>query len=251
MAGHSKWANIKHRKAAVDAKRGKLFTKLSREITVAARQGGGDPEYNFALRLAIERAKAANMPSETIERAIKRGTGEIEGEKLEEAIYEAYGPYGVAMLIQVVTDNRNRTVAELRHILSKRGGSLGESGSVMWQFDRKGAITVDADGMDPEEVALLAIDAGAEDFELDQNLVSIYTDPSELEAVKQELESQGMRVVNAELSLLPKTALQLEPEQALQVLRLMEALEELDDVQRVYSNLDISDEVITRFQEAA
>ena len=251
MAGHSKWANIKHRKAAVDAKRGKLFTKLSREITVAARQGGGDPEYNFALRLAIERAKAANMPSETIERAIKRGTGEIEGEKLEEVIYEAYGPYGVAMLIQVVTDNRNRTVAELRHILNKRGGSLGESGSVMWQFDRKGAITVDADGMDPEEVALLAIDAGAEDFELDQNLVSIYTDPSELEAVKQELESQGMRVVNAELSLLPKTALQLEPEQALQVLRLMEALEELDDVQRVYSNLDISDEVITRFQEAA
>jgi len=251
MAGHSKWANIKHRKAAVDAKRGKLFTKLSREITVAARQGGGDPEYNFALRLAIERAKAANMPSETIERAIKRGTGEIEGEKLEEVIYEAYGPYGVAMLIQVVTDNRNRTVAELRHILNKRGGSLGESGSVMWQFDRKGAITIDADGMDPEEVALLAIDAGAEDFELDKNLVSIYTDPSELEEVKQELESQGMRVVNAELSLLPKTALQLEPEQALQVLRLMEALEELDDVQRVYSNLDISDEVITRFQEAA
>ena len=251
MAGHSKWANIKHRKAAVDAKRGKLFTKLSREITVAARQGGGDPEYNFALRLAIERAKAANMPSETIERAIKRGTGEIEGERLEEVIYEAYGPYGVAMLIQVVTDNRNRTVAELRHILNKRGGSLGESGSVMWQFDRKGAITIDADGMDPEEVALLAIDAGAEDFELDQNLVSIYTDPSELEAVKQELESQGMRVVNAELSLLPKTALQLEPEQALQVLRLMEALEELDDVQRVYSNLDISDEVITRFEEAA
>jgi YebC/PmpR family DNA-binding regulatory protein len=251
MAGHSKWANIKHRKAVEDARRGKLFTKLAREITVAARQGGGDPEYNFALRLAIERAKAANMPSDTIERAIKRGTGEIEGGELEEVIYEAYGPHGVALLIQVVTDNRNRTVAELRHIFNRRGGSLGETGSVMWQFDRKGAITVDADGMDPEEVALQAIDAGAEDFELDGNLVSIYTDPADLEQVKRELESQGMHVINAELSLVPKTTLQLDAEQALQTLRLMEALEELDDVQRVYSNLDISDEVVARFEEAA
>lgn len=250
MAGHSKWANIKHRKAAEDARRGKLFTRLAREITVAARQGG-DPEYNLALRLAIDRAKAANMPSDTIERAIKRGTGELEGGELEEVIYEAYGPHGVAMLIQVVTDNRNRTVAEIRHVFNRRGGSLGESGSVMWQFDRKGSITIDADGMDPEEVALLAIDAGAEDFELDKNLVSIYTDPSELEAVKRELESQGMRVVNAELSLLPKTTLQLDAERALQILRLMEALEELDDVQQVYSNLDISDEVVARFEEAA
>ncbi len=251
MAGHSKWANIKHRKAVEDARRGKLFTKLAREITVAARQGGGDPEYNFTLRLAIERAKAANMPSDTIERAIKRGTGELEGGELEEVIYEAYGPHGVALLIQVVTDNRNRTVAELRHIFNRRGGSLGETGSVMWQFDRKGAITIDADGMDPEEVALQAIDAGAEDFELDGNLVSIYTDPADLERVKRELESQGMHVINAELSLVPKTTLQLDAEQALQTLRLMEALEELDDVQRVYSNLDISDEVVARFEEAA
>lgn len=251
MAGHSKWANIKHRKAAQDARRGKLFTRLAREITIAARDGGGDPDYNFALRLAIDRAKAANMPSDNIERAIKRGTGELEGGQLEDIIYEAYGPNGIALLIQVVTDNRNRAVAEIRKVFNRQGGSLGESGSVMWQFDRKGRIVVETDGSDPEELALLAIDAGADDFEIDEGLISVYTVPSDLEAVKSQLESSGARVTDAELTLVPKTTLQLDEPQALKILRLMEALEDLDDVQQVISNLDISDEVIARFEEAA
>lgn len=251
MAGHSKWANIKHRKAAQDAKRGKIFTSLAREITVAARDGGGDPQFNFRLRLAIDRAKAANMPSDTIERAIKRGTGELEGVQLEDITYEAYGPHGIALLIQVVTDNRNRTVAEIRKVFNRQGGSLGESGSVMWQFDRKGRIVIETDGADPEELALLAIDAGADDFEIDESLISIYTVPSDLEAVKKELESSGARITDAELTLVPKTTLELDQEQALKTLRLMEALEELDDVQQVISNLEISDEVIARFQKAA
>lgn len=251
MSGHSKWANIKHRKAAEDAKRGKVFTRLAREITIAARDGGGDPEYNFTLRLAIDRAKAANMPSDTIERAIKRGTGELEGGHLEEIIYEAYGPNGIALLIQVVTDNRNRTLAEMRKIFNRQGGSLGESGSVMWQFDRKGRIVIETDGSDSEEIALLAIDAGAEDFEVDEDLISVYTAPTDLEAVKNRLEGDGALIADAELTLVPKTTLELDAEQTLKTLRLLEALEELDDVQEVYSNLDISDEVVARFEEAA
>lgn len=251
MSGHSKWANIKHRKAAEDARRGKLFTKLAREITVAARDGGGDPEYNFALRLAIDRARAANMPGDTIERAIKRGTGELEGGRFEEAIYEAYGPNGIALLIKVVTDNRNRTVAEMRRIFNRQGGSLGESGSVMWQFDRKGRIVVETDGTDPEEMTLLAIDAGAEDFEIDGDLLSIYTAPTDLEVVKHRLESGGAHIADAELTMVPKTMLELDAEQTLKTLRLLEALEDLDDVQEVYTNLDIPDEVLTRFEEAA
>lgn len=251
MAGHSKWANIKHRKAREDAKRGKLFTKLAREITVAAREGGDDPEYNFTLRLAIDRAKAANMPNDTIERAIKRGTGELEDGELEEIVYEAYGPSGIAMLIHVVTDNRNRTVADLRKVFNRQGGNLGESGSVMWQFDRKGRIVIQADGSDPEELTLLAIDAGAEDFEIDEDLVSIYTVPTDLEAVKDQLEEDGAQIADAELTMVPKTTLQLDQAQALKALRLMESLEDLDDVQQVYSNLDISDELAARFEEAA
>ncbi|MFQ5593674.1 MAG: YebC/PmpR family DNA-binding transcriptional regulator [Anaerolineae bacterium] len=251
MAGHSKWANIKHRKARQDAKRGKIFTTLAREVTVAARSGGDDPQFNFRLRLAIDRAKAANMPNDTIERAIKRGTGELEGAQLEDITYEAYAPHGIALLIQVVTDNRNRTVAELRKVFNRQGGSLGESGSVMWQFDRKGRIVVETDGSDPEELALLAIDAGADDFEIDEGLVSIYTVPSDLEAVKNELESSAASITDAELTLVPKTTLELDGEQALKTLRLMEALEDLDDVQQVISNLDISDEMIAQFEEAA
>ncbi|MFQ5855754.1 MAG: YebC/PmpR family DNA-binding transcriptional regulator [Anaerolineae bacterium] len=251
MSGHSKWANIKHRKAAQDARRGKLFTRLAREITVAARDGGGDPEYNFTLRLAIDRAKAANMPSDNIERAVKRGTGELAGGQLEDIIYEAYGPNGIALLIHVVTDNRNRAVADIRKVFNRQGGSLGESGSVMWQFDRKGRIVVETDGSDPEKLALLAIDAGADDFEIDEGLISVYTVPSDLEAVKGQLESEGIPVTDAELTLVPKTTLELDQEQALKTLRLMEALEDLDDVQQVISNLDISDEVIARFEEAA
>lgn len=251
MSGHSKWANIKHKKAAEDAKRGKLFTRLAREITVAAREGGGDPEYNFTLRLAVDRAKAANMPNDTIERAIKRGTGELEGGQLEEIIYEAYGPNGIALLIHIVTDSRNRTVAEIRKVFNRQGGNLGESGSVMWQFDRKGRIVLETDGSDPDELALLAIDAGAEDFEIDEDLLSIYTAPTDLEVVKDQLESGGVHIADAELTMVPKTTLALNQEQALRTLRLMETLEDLDDVQQVYSNLDISDEVAARFEEAA
>lgn len=251
MAGHSKWANIKHKKAAEDAKRGKIFTKLAREITVAARDGGGDPEYNFTLRLAIDRAKAENMPSDTIERAIKRGTGELEGGNLEEIIYEAYGPSGIAMLIQVVTDNRNRTVAEMRKVFNRKGGNLGESGSVKWQFDRKGRIVIEIDGTDAEEWALLAIDAGAEDFEIDEDLLSVYTAASDLEAVKTQLEDNAAEVSDAELTMVPRTVIQPDQEDAMKALRLMEALEDLDDVQQVYTNLDISDELAARFEEAA
>ena len=251
MAGHSKWANIKHKKAAQDAKRGKLFTKLAREITVAAREGGGDPEYNFTLRLAIDRAKAANMPNDNIERAIKRGTGELDGGELEEIVYEAYGPNGIAMLIQVVTDNRNRTVAEMRKVFNRKGGALGESGSVKWQFDRKGRIVIETDGSDPDELALLAIDAGAEDFEIDEDLLSIYTVPSDLEAVKNQLEEDGAEVSDAELTMVPKTMIQLDQTEALKAMRLMEALEDLDDVQQVYTNLNISDDLAARFEEAA
>lgn len=250
MAGHSKWANIKHKKAAEDAKRGKLFTKLSREITVAARDGG-DPEYNFALRLAIDRAQAANMPNDTIERAIKRGTGELEGGPLEEIVYEAYGPGGIALLLHVVTDNRNRTIADIRKVFNRQGGSLGESGSVMWQFDRKGRIVLKLDGSEPDKLALLAIDAGAEDFEIDDDLLSIYTSPADLEAVKEYIESDGVEIDDAELTMVPKTTIELDQDQALKTLRLMETLEDLDDVQQVYSNLDISDEVVARFEEAA
>ncbi len=251
MSGHSKWANIKHKKAREDAKRGKLFTKLAREITVAAREGGGDPEYNFTLRLAIDRAKDANMPNDNIERAIKRGTGELEGGELEVIIYEAYGPSGIAMLIQVVTDNRNRTVAEMRKVFNRKGGNLGESGSVKWQFNRKGRIVIEMDGADSEEIALLAIDAGAEDFEIDGDILSIYTMATELEAVKNQLEGDGAEVSDAELTMVPTTTIQPGQDSALKAMRLMEALEDLDDVQHVYTNLDISDELATRFEEAA
>ncbi|MBS1254038.1 MAG: putative transcriptional regulatory protein [Anaerolineales bacterium] len=251
MSGHSKWANIKHKKAREDAKRGKLFTKLAREITVAARGGGSDPEYNFTLRLAIDRAKDANMPNDNIERAIKRGTGELEGGELEEVIYEAYGPSGIAMLIQVVTDNRNRTVAEMRKVFNRKGGNMGESGSVKWQFDRKGRIVIKTDGADSEELALLAIDAGVEDFEIDGDILSVYTMATELEAVKNQLEGDGAEVADAELTMVPTTTIQPGQAPALKAMRLMEALEDLDDVQHVYTNLDISDELATRFEEAA
>ena len=251
MAGHSKWANIKHRKSRQDAKRGKIFTKLAREITVAAREGGGDPEYNITLRLAIDRAKAGNMPNDNIDRAIKRGTGELEGERLEDIVYEAYGPGGAGLVIQVVTDNRNRTLADLRKIFNRQGGNLGESGSVMWQFDRKGRIVVDTGNADPDELALLAIDAGADDFEVDEGLISLYTEPTDLDSVRTEVAEAGVTITDAELTMIPKTPLALDQAAALKVLRLMEALEDLDDVQQVYSNLDISDDLLTAYAEAA
>jgi len=248
MSGHSKWATIRRKKSAADAKRGQLFTKLGRAITVAAREGGGDPNANFSLRLAIQRAREANMPMDNVERAILRGTGGGEGEQYEEIVYEGYGPGGIAMLIQVTTDNRRRTVAEVRSTLTRAGGSLGGAGSVAWQFDQKGVIVLDPEEHGPEELALLAIDAGAEDVDIDNGQVEIRTDLLTFQVVKEALEGQAT-IISAELSMVPKTVIQLGERDALRSMRLMEQLEDLDDVQGVFTNLDISDELIAQMAD--
>jgi YebC/PmpR family DNA-binding regulatory protein len=249
VSGHSKWSQIKRQKGAADAKRGQLFTKLGREISVAARDGGPDSEANARLRLAVQRAREANMPMETIDRAIKRGSGGGDAAALEEVVYEGYGPNGAAILIEALTDNRNRTVAEIRNVFTRGGGSLGESGCVAWLFDSRGVISVqpDGDGADPEEVALKAIDAGADDFRVDDDGIEIYTEPSEVESVRAALERQHVRVNAAETAMVPKTTLELDPKDTVTVLRLMERLEELDDVQRVYSNLELSEEALKQY----
>ncbi len=244
MAGHSKWANIRHRKAAQDAKRGKIYTKLAREITVAAREGGGDPEKNPRLRAAIEKARKFNMPKENIERAIKRGTGELKGETYEEVTYEGYGPGGVAIIVKCLTDNRNRTASEVRHVFSKHGGNLGTSGCVSYLFERKGVITVPAEKFDEETVMMAAIDAGAEDVVNEDGRFVIYTEPSDLEAVRKGLIDAGIEVEEAKLDLIPTTTTRVEGENAQKVLKLLMALEELDDVQEVYSNFDMPEEVM-------
>ena len=245
MSGHSKWAQIKRAKGANDQKRGQLFTKLGREITVAAREGGPNPDGNARLRLAIDRAREANMPMDTIQRAIQRGTGGGEGSSLEEVVYEGYGAGGAALLIEATTDNRNRTVAEVRATLTRGGGSLGESGSVAWNFESRGVIVAQAQGKDdPEELALKAIDAGADDFSVDGNEVEILTDPTQLEAVRRSLISSGATVSSAELTMVPRTQIELPQDQTLAVMRLVERLEDLDDVTRVYTNVHISDEVL-------
>ncbi|RKQ63985.1 YebC/PmpR family DNA-binding regulatory protein [Thermovibrio guaymasensis] len=244
MAGHSKWANIRHRKAAQDAKRGKIYTKLAREITVAAREGGGDPEKNPRLRAAIEKARKFNMPKENIERAIKRGTGELKGETYEEVTYEGYGPGGVAIIVKCLTDNRNRTASEVRHVFSKHGGNLGTSGCVSYLFERKGVITVSAEKFDEETVMMAAIDAGAEDVVNEDGRFVIYTDPSDLEAVRKGLIDAGIEIEEAKLDLIPTTTTRVEGENAQKVLKLLMALEELDDVQEVYSNFDMPEEVM-------
>jgi len=244
MSGHSKWAQIKRQKAVVDARRGQLFTKLSREITVAVREGGRDPDLNRRLRLAIERAKDNNMPQDVIERAIKRGTGELEGATLVEANYEGYSPGGAAILLQVLTDNPNRTVAEIRHLFERAGGSLGEKGCVSWLFETKGVINLDPAGNDPEELALLAIDAGAEDVKVEDEVVEVYTRPEDLERVHRELAERGLRVSLAEISLIPQNYVRLDEKVALQALRLLEKLEEVDGVQRVFTNADFPNEVL-------
>jgi len=244
MAGHSKWANIRHRKAAQDAKRGKIYTKLAREITVAAREGGGDPEKNPRLRAAIEKARKFNMPKENIERAIKRGTGELKGETYEEVTYEGYGPGGVAIIVKCLTDNRNRTASEVRHVFSKHGGNLGTSGCVSYLFERKGVITVPADKFDEETVMMAAIEAGAEDVVNEGEKFVIYTEPSELETVRKGLVDAGVEVEEAKLDLIPTTTTRVEGETAQKVLKLLMALEDLDDVQEVYSNFDMPEEVM-------
>ena len=250
MAGHSKWKNIQRRKTAMDAKRGKLFTRLAREIIIAAREGGGNPDANPRLRMAIERAKAHNMPKENILRAIRRGTGEEQGERLEEVYYEGYAPHGVALMIYCVTDNRNRTVSELRHLLSKHGGSLGESGSVAWQFERMAYFSIPAQGHDPEAILDLAIEAGADDVEFDEDFIEIYGPVQAFKAISDALEQAGIKPDEAGLKMVPKQKLTLPPEQAAQVLRLIEVLQDLDDVQEVYSNLDITEEAVAQFEAA-
>ena len=245
MSGHSKWAQIKRAKGANDQKRGQLFTKLGREISVAAREGGANPEGNARLRMAIDRARESNMPMDTIQRAIQRGVGAGEGAQLEEVVYEGYGPGGAALLIQATTDNRNRTVAEVRATLTRGGGSLGEAGSVAWNFESRGVVVAQPRGReDPEDLALQAIDGGADDFSVDGQEVEVLTAPAQLDQVRRALEQAGARIVNADVAMVPKAQLELPPEQSGQVLRLVERLEDLDDVSRVYTNVRISDEVL-------
>jgi YebC/PmpR family DNA-binding regulatory protein len=247
MSGHSKWAGIKHKKAVVDAKRGKVFSKLSKELTVAAKIGGGNLEMNPRLRLAAEKAKEANMPSDNIKRAIQKGTGELPGTSYEETTYEGYGPGGVALLIEILTDNKNRTVGEIRHILTKHNGNMGEAGCVSWMFDKKGYILVAKKGIDEDSLMSLALDAGAEDFKSDpeEENYEITTLPEDLNSVKQFLEEKGIAMDLAEITMIPQNYVKLESKDAGKMLKLMEALEDHDDAQNVYANFDIPDELMT------
>jgi YebC/PmpR family DNA-binding regulatory protein len=241
MSGHSKWHTIKHKKGALDAKRGKLFTKLIKEITVAARTGGGDVDANARLRKAVSDAKAGNMPNDTIDRAIKRGTGELEGVSYEEITYEGYGPGGVALMVESVTDNRNRTVAEIRHMFSKNGGNLGEAGSVGWMFDKKGYIVVDKSTKSEDELFEIVTDAGAEDLRDDEDNFEIITSPDSFHSVLAAVKSAGIEPEVAEVEMIPQTYIKLGGPEARQMLKLMEVLEDHDDVQKVSANFDIDE----------
>lgn len=244
MSGHSKWSSIKHKKAAVDAKRGKMFTKLIKEITVAAREGGGDPDTNPRLRTAVANAKAQNMPNETIERGILRGTGQLPGTSYEEIIYEGYGPKGVAIIVEVVTDNRNRSTSDLRNILSKNGGNLGERGCVSWMFDKKGLVVIDKDNADEDDLIMIALDAGAEDIKSEDDSYEIITEPQDFESVRNAVQEAGIEITLEEISMIPQTTVKLDGKEALQLLKIIGSLEDHDDVQNVYSNFDIPDELI-------
>lgn len=249
MAGHSKWANIKRKKGANDAKRGKMFTKLIREVEVSARMGGGDLHSNPRLRDAINEAKAQNMQKDTIQRAIKRGTGELEGQNFEEITYEGYGPGGVAMLIESLTDNRNRTVAEIRSLITKSGGNLGESGSVAWIFDKKGVISLKKNAAPEEKLIEVALEAGAEDIKDEGINWDILTEPTLFSPVKTALEGMGISLEEASLSTIPKNTIKIEGETAEKMLKLMDHLEELDDVQKVYANFDIDEKELERLSQ--
>ncbi|MBN1375685.1 MAG: YebC/PmpR family DNA-binding transcriptional regulator [Dehalococcoidia bacterium] len=250
MSGHSKWSSIKRAKGVTDARRGAQFTKLTREIIIATRQGGPSPEGNFRLRLAVQKAREANMPKDNIENAIKKGSGVGEGATLTEMVMEGYGPAGVAIMVEAMTDNHNRTVAEIRSTFMKYNGNLGENGSVAWMFDNTGVITVDTEGIDPDEFALTAIDAGAKDAKEDKGSLEIYTDPKDFETVRLAIEKRK-KIISAEVTMLPKNTISLPEKESLQTVKLIDKLEDLDDVQHVYSNLDYSDALIEKLNSEA
>ena len=244
MSGHSKWASIRHKKGAVDAKRGKIFSRLIKEITVAARLGGRDPTGNPRLRVAIQAAKAENMPKDNIERAIKKGTGELEGTSYEEYNYEAYGPGGAAIMIDCLTDNRNRTVADIKHLFDRHGGNIGEPGCVSWMFEKKGLIVFEKNSVEEERLLDLALEAGAEDIKEIETQFEVITDPADFETVKNAFDDEGLGYTLAEISMIPQNTVRLEGREAERMLNLMEALEENDDINHVYANFDIPDEVM-------
>jgi YebC/PmpR family DNA-binding regulatory protein len=244
MSGHNKWSSIKHKKGAADAKRGKIFSKLIKEITVAARMGGGDPNANPRLRAAITTAKTENMPKDNIERAIKKGTGELEGVSYEEIVYEGYAPGGAAVLVECLTDNKNRAVAEVRHVFSKAGGNLGENGCVAWMFDKKGLIVVNKDKADEDQLMEIAIDAGADDVNDEGDTFEVITNIGDFESVKEAIEKASIETELAEISMIPQNMLALQGKEAEQTIRLMDALEDCDDVQKVYTNADIPDDLL-------
>jgi len=244
MSGHSKWSSIKHKKGAADAKRGKIFTKLIKEITVAARMGGGDPAGNPRLRAAILAAKAENMPKENIERGIKKGTGELEGVSYDEITYEGYGPGGAAVLVECLTDNRNRTVSEVKHLFERNGGSMGEPGCVAWTFEKKGLIVFDKDKVNEEQLFELALDAGAEDVNDEDDQFEVITDPADFESVRDAIDNAQLPYELAEVTMLPKSTVKLDGKKAQQMLNLMQSLEDNDDVSHVYANFDIADDVM-------
>ena len=244
MSGHSKWATTKHKKAATDAKRGKIFTKLAKEITVAAKLGGGDPNGNPRLRTAIAKAKGVSLPAENIKRAIQKGTGELPGVSYEEVMYEGYGPAGVAVIVDVMTDNRNRTVSEIRNIFSKAGGNMGEAGCVAWMFHKKGYLVVNRAKVDEDKLMTLALEAGAEDMQTEEENYVVTTSPNDFEKVKKALEDGGIVPDVAEITMIPQTYVKLDGKEAQQMLRLVETLEDNDDVQNVYANFDIPEEIM-------
>ena len=246
MSGHSKWSSIKHKKGVADAKRGKTFTKLIKEISVAARLGGGDPDGNPRLRTAIAAAKTENMPKENIERAIKKGTGELEGTRYEESVCEGYGPNGVAILVDLMTDNKNRTMAELRHTFTKYNGNIGTTGCVAWMFNKKGLISFYKDKVDEEKLMEIALDAGAEDINDEGTMLEVITDPKDFVTVKESMDKSGLQYVFAKITMIPQSTVKLNEKEAEQVLKLVETLEDSDDVQNVYANFDIPDEVMER-----
>ncbi|MCU0643194.1 MAG: YebC/PmpR family DNA-binding transcriptional regulator [bacterium] len=249
MSGHSKWSTIKHKKAKTDSQRGRVFTKLIKEITVAAKTGGGDESSNAALRSAISAAKAANMPSANIDRAIKRGTGELPGVVYENIVYEGYGPGGTALIIDVLTDNKNRTVADLRHNLSRHNGSLGETGCVAWNFEKKGLITVNADQISEDELFELALEAGADDMRKEDDIFEIFSEPTRFEGVKKALTDRNIAIESSELTMHPKNTIKVSEKEAEQLLKLMDALEDLDDVNNVYSNFDIDEKILEKLTQ--